>query len=60
FMTMETVFTVLAGVIILQEPLTWRLFAGGGMILCGVVAMNILSARQVETAAAVTVKPLEK
>ena len=59
FMTMETVFTVLAGVIILQEPLTYRLLAGGGMILCGVVFMNILSTRHVNTEPTENIRPIE-
>jgi drug/metabolite transporter (DMT)-like permease len=36
----------LAGVVFLKEPLTWRLFAGGGMILSGVVVMSLLNARR--------------
>jgi drug/metabolite transporter (DMT)-like permease len=47
YMTMDAVFSVLAGVMFLNEPLTWRLFAGGGMIFCGVVVMNLLSARRI-------------
>jgi hypothetical protein len=45
-MTMDAVFSVLAGVMFLNELLTWRLFVGGGMIFCGVVVMNLLSARR--------------
>lgn len=45
YMTMDAVFSLLAGVVFLKEPLTWRLLGGGGMILCGVVAISLLNAR---------------
>lgn len=49
FMTMDALFSVMAGVIFLKEPLTWRLFVGGGMILSGIIVMNLMSARRVKT-----------
>mgnify|MGYP006290092733 FL=1 len=46
FMTTEAVFSVLAGVFLLQEAVSWRLFVGGGMILFGVAALSVFSARR--------------
>jgi drug/metabolite transporter (DMT)-like permease len=42
YMSMDAVFSMLVGILFLGEPVTWRLFVGGGMILTGVVAMNLL------------------
>ena len=46
YMTIDAVFSVLAGVMFLNEQLTWRLFVGGGMILCGVLVVNLIGARR--------------
>ena len=42
YMTMDAVFTVLAGVVFLSEKMTWQLLTGGCMILSGIIAMNLL------------------
>ncbi len=46
FMTTEALFSVLAGVFLLQETLSWRVFVGGGMIMFGVAALSVFSARR--------------
>ncbi len=45
YMTMDAVFSVLAGVFFLGEPMTWRLMIGGGFIISGVLAISLLNAR---------------
>ena len=46
YMTMDAVFSVLAGIVFLNEQPTWRLFGGGGLILGGVIAISFINARR--------------
>ena len=36
---------VILGVLFLQEPVGWRLFVGGGLIVSGVAAVNSVKAK---------------
>ena len=44
FLSSEVVFTAVAGITFLGDPVTWRLWCGGLMILISVAALNRLSA----------------
>jgi drug/metabolite transporter (DMT)-like permease len=42
FMSSEVVFTAVVGIVFLGDPVTWRFWAGGLMILASGIAMNRL------------------
>ncbi len=44
FMSSEVVFTAVAGIMFLGDPVTWRLWCGGLLILISVAALNRLNA----------------
>lgn len=43
-MSSEVIFTALMGIVFLGDPVSWRFWAGGAMILGSVVALNRLNA----------------
>lgn len=45
FMTSEVIFTAVAGIVFLHDPVTWRFWAGGSLIVAGVMAMNVAKMR---------------
>lgn len=40
YMSTETIFTAAAGIIILNDPVSWRFFIGGGLILLSGIILN--------------------
>jgi drug/metabolite transporter (DMT)-like permease len=46
-MSSEVVFTVTIGILLLGDPVTWRFFAGGLMILISTVILNRLKATEI-------------
>ncbi|MCP4691731.1 MAG: DMT family transporter [Desulfobacterales bacterium] len=46
YMTSELIFTAALGICFLGEPMTWRLFLGGLLILSGVITLNLLAVRK--------------
>ena len=46
FMSSEVVFTAMAGIILLDDPTTWRFWVGGLLIMASVVGLNRLRAEQ--------------
>jgi drug/metabolite transporter (DMT)-like permease len=46
------VFTVLFGICFFGDPVTWRFFLGGAMILGSAIALNISNNRKVPLAGA--------
>lgn len=46
FMSSEVIFTALVGILFLDDPTTWRFWAGGRLIFGSVVALNRLKANQ--------------
>jgi drug/metabolite transporter (DMT)-like permease len=47
-MSSEVIFTALAGILLLEDPATWRFWTGGLLILICVIAMNRLQAGDAE------------
>ena len=48
FMSSEVVFTALVGILYFEDPVTWRFWTGGLLILICVIAMNRLQAGEWE------------
>jgi len=46
FMTSEVVFTSLVGIVFLNDPATWRFWAGSLLIVASVLVLNIQGARR--------------
>jgi drug/metabolite transporter (DMT)-like permease len=42
FMSGEVVFTAITGILLLHDPVNWRFWLGGGMIMGSVIALNLL------------------
>jgi drug/metabolite transporter (DMT)-like permease len=49
FMSSEVVFTTIVGIVFLNDPVSWRFWLGGFMVLSSVIAMNRLMAGKVDT-----------
>lgn len=47
-MSSEVVFTALVGILVFEDPATWRFWTGGLLILICVIAMNRLQAGELE------------
>jgi len=40
YMSTETIFTAVVGIVLLSEPVSWRFYAGGLLIIGSGVALN--------------------
>jgi drug/metabolite transporter (DMT)-like permease len=49
FMSSEVVFTTIVGIVFLNDPVSWRFWLGGCLVLSSVVAMNRLMAGKADT-----------
>jgi drug/metabolite transporter (DMT)-like permease len=47
FMSSEVIFTALVGVLMLDDPVSWRFWVGGALIVGSVVMLNAASRRPV-------------
>jgi drug/metabolite transporter (DMT)-like permease len=46
FMSSEAIFTAAVGILFLDDPVTWRFWTGGLMILLSAVALNRLKSNR--------------
>ena len=49
FMSSEVVFTTIVGIVFLNDPVSWRFWLGGCLVLSSVVALNRLMAGKADT-----------